>query len=406
MSDFTMPSLGADMESGTVVEWLVKPGSQVHKGDVIAVVETHKGAIEVEIFDEGVIEELLVEEGQEVPVGAVLARLTKAGEKREADTPEAPAVEEAGREPEAEREPEPEPERKPEPLPEPLRPALAARSNVSPAARRRAAERGIDPDRLHGTGIDGSVTLADVEAASPAATREEPRPAPAKVRRGFDPVQMRKGIASAMSRSKREIPHYYLTTTIDMSAAQAWLRDYNAARDPDERLLPAILTLRAAALALKEVPQLNGFWQDDAFAPSEAIHVGWAISLRGGGLIAPAIRDVDKLSIADLMRALKDVVARARSGGLRSSEMTDATFTITSLGERSAESVGGIIYPPQVAILGLGSIVERPWVIDGAVVPRPLATASLAADHRASDGHVGGQFLSTFARLMQEPPKP
>jgi len=397
MSDFAMPSLGADMESGTVVEWLVKPGAQVHKGDVIAVVETHKGAIEVEIFDEGVIEELLVAEGEEVPVGAVLARLTKAGE---AGTPEVRAVEEVH------PEPEPEPEREPEPSPEPFRPAPSERAKVSPAARRRAAERGIDADRLRGTGIDGSVTLADVEAASPGAASEEPRPRATKVKRGFDPVQMRKGIAAAMSRSKREIPHYYLTTTIDMSVAQVWLREYNAARDPDERLLPAVLTLRAAALALKEVPQLNGFWQEDAFAPSEAIHIGWAISLRGGGLIAPAIRDVDKLSIADLMRALKDVVARARSGGLRSSEMTDATFTITSLGERSAESVGGIIYPPQVGILGLGSIVERPWVIDGAVVPRPLATASLAADHRASDGHVGGQFLSTFARLMQEPPKP
>ncbi len=406
MSDFTMPSLGADMESGTVAEWLVKPGAQVHKGDVIAVVETHKGAIEVEIFDEGVIEELLVEEGEEVPVGTVLARLAKAGE---AAAPVAPVVEEARREPEPEPElrPEPQPTRAPAPSPEPVRTtAPGDRAKVSPAARRRAAERGIDSGTLHGTGIDGSVTLADVEAAPPAPQHQEAPPKATKVRRGFDPVQMRKGIAAAMSRSKREIPHYYLATTIDMSPAQAWLREYNAARDPDERLLPAVLYLRAAALALKEVPQLNGFWEKDAFAPSAAIHIGWAISLRGGGLIAPAIRDVDKLSIADLMHALKDVVARARSGGLRSSEMTDATFTITSLGERSAESVGGIIYPPQVAILGLGSVVERPWVADGAVVPRPLVQASLAADHRASDGHVGGLFLSTFARLMQEPPKP
>jgi pyruvate dehydrogenase E2 component (dihydrolipoamide acetyltransferase) len=276
---------------------------------------------------------------------------------------------------------------------------------MSPAARRRAAERGIDADQIHGTGIDGSVTLADVEAASPVPPQEQQRPVPSKIRRGFDPVQMRKGIAAAMSRSKREIPHYYLAATIDMSPAQIWLREYNAARDPGERLLPAVIYLRAAALALKQVPQLNGFWRDDAFWPSEPVHIGWAISLRGGGLIAPAIRDVDKLSIADLMRALKDVVARARSGGLRSSEMTDATFTITSLGERGVENVGGIIYPPQVAILGLGGIVERPWVVDGTVAPRPLVTASLAADHRASDGHVGSLFLQAFARLMQEPLK-
>ena len=402
MSDFTMPSLGADMESGTVVEWLVKPGSLVRKGDVIAVVETHKGAIEVEIFDEGVVEELVVKEGEEVPVGAVLARLRKAGEGHKAPK---------------EHKPEPLPEPGPAPSSEPLQLAAPARASpprpptpgerakVSPAARRRGAERGIDADHLHGTGIDGSVTLADVEAASPISLGEEQRPPPRKVRRGFDPVQMRKGIAAAMSRSKREIPHYYLATTIDMSPAQAWLREYNTARDPDERLLPAVLYLRAATLALKEVQQLNGFWRDDAFHPAESIHIGWAISLRGGGLIAPAIRDVDKLSIADLMRALKDVVARARSGGLRSSELTDATFTITSLGERGVENVGGIIYPPQVAILGLGGIVERPWVVDGAVAPRPLVTASLAADHRASDGHVGSLFLLAFARLMQEPPE-
>ncbi|MFN3891256.1 MAG: dihydrolipoamide acetyltransferase family protein [Beijerinckiaceae bacterium] len=406
MSDFTMPSLGADMESGTVVEWLVRPGSLVHKGDVIAVVETHKGAIEVEIFNEGVIEELVVKEGEEAPVGAVLARLRKVDEGHKAPT-----------EPTFKSKPEPSRERGPEPISEPLqRPAPAraspprsstpgGRAKVSPAARRRAAERGIDADHLRGTGIDGSVTLADVEAAQLIPLREESRPPSRKIRRGFNPVQMRKGIAAAMSRSKRDIPHYYLTTTIDMGPAQTWLREYNAARDPEERLLPAVLYLRAAALALKEIPQLNGFWRDDAFRRSESFHIGWAVSLRGGGLIAPAIRDVDKLSIAHLMRALKDVVARARSGGLRSSELTDATFTVTSLGERGVESVGGIIYPPQVAILGLGGIVERPWVVDGTVAPRPLVTASLAADHRASDGHVGSLFLSAFARLMQERPE-
>lgn len=407
MSDFTMPSLGADMESGTIVEWLVKPGSLVRKGDVIAVVETHKGAIEVEIFDEGVVEELVVKEGEEVPVGTVLARLRKEGEDHKAPTEPRPAPPpQAGREPGSEPRSEPlQPVEPALPSPPPRPSTPGERAKVSPAARRRAAERGIDADHIHGTGIDGSVTLADVEAASPIPRVEEPRHQLRKVRRGFDPVQMRKGIAAAMSRSKREIPHYYLATTIDLGLSQAWLSEYNAARDPNERLLSAVLYLRAAALALKEVPQLNGFWRDDSFRPSESVNIGWAISLRGGGLIAPAIRDVDKLSIADLMHALKDVVARARSGGLRSSELTDATFTITSLGERGVENVGGIIYPPQVAILGLGGVVERPWVVDGTVASRPLVTASLAADHRASDGHVGSLFLLAFARLLQEPPQ-
>lgn len=410
-----MPSLGADMESGKVVEWLVGPGSAVKKGDVVAVVETHKGAIEVEIFEEGVISELCADEGDEIPVGAPLARLERAGAPPaavpEKDVKPSPAVE-AETEAVTAKPPPPAPET-PEPAVKPpeaeVQPAAAAapvRARVTPAARRRAAELGIDPDALAGTGIDGSVTLADVEAAGPKATvRAAAGREPSKARQGFDPAQMRQAITAAMSRSKREIPHYYLASTIDMSPALEWLTDYNRARTPDERLLPTIPLLKAAALAVGEVPQLNGFWENDEFRPGAGIHIGWAISLRGGGLIAPAIRDVDRMSLPELMVAVRDVVSRARGGGLRSSELTDASFTVTSLGDRGADSVIGVIYPPQVAILGLGRIAERPWAVDGKLMVRPLVSASLAADHRASDGHTGGLFLSAIARLMQEPEK-
>jgi pyruvate dehydrogenase E2 component (dihydrolipoamide acetyltransferase) len=276
------------------------------------------------------------------------------------------------------------------------------RAKVSPAARRRAAELGLGVDALPGSGADGAVTLADVERA---AARPAPVPPPAarSPRGGFDPGLMRRAIAAAMGRSKREIPHYYLGTTIDFAAAAAWLDGYNAARDPADRLLPAVLLLKASAQALRDVPQLNGFWEGDAFRPGAGIHLGWAISLRGGGLVAPAIHDADRRSLPELMAALRDLVQRARSGGLRSSELTDPTITLTSLGDRGAESVFGVIYPPQVAIVGFGRVVQRPWVVDGALGVRPLVSATLAADHRASDGHVGGQLLAAIDRALQSP---
>ena len=267
-----------------------------------------------------------------------------------------------------------------------------------------AVDEGIGA--LTGTGVDGAVTLADVEAAA-AVPRPETTVAPSvKSRRtGFDPAEMRKAIAAAMGRSKREIPHYYLGHTVDLGPALGWLETFNAAQPVSQRLLPAVLLLKASALALREAPQLNGTFVDGTFQAGDGVHVGWAISLRGGGLVAPAIRDADQRALPDLMNAMRDLVRRARTGSLRSSELYSPTVTVTSLGERGAETVFGIIYPPQVAIIGFGSISTRPWVIDGRIEVRPLATISLAADHRASDGHVGALLLNAIDRLLQEPEK-
>jgi pyruvate dehydrogenase E2 component (dihydrolipoamide acetyltransferase) len=394
MAEFTMPALGADMETGKVVEWLVKPGDRVKRGDVVAVVETHKGAIDVECFQDGVIDEL-APLGVEMPVGAVLARVMRAGEGAAAAMaaqPSASAVSPPGAAALAVPAPEAVAMRQ---LPPP-----GTRARISPAARQRAEALGVDAELLRGSGADGAVTLADVEQVT--AGRAAPKDRPA-ARGGFDPVLMRQAIASAMARSKREIPHYYLSATIDFAAAQAWLEAYNATRDPLERLLSATLLLKACATALTEVPRLNGFWRDNAFEPAAAVHVGWAIALRGGGLVAPAIHDADRKTLPVLMGALRDLVQRARAGGLRSSELTDPTVTVTSLGERGAESVLGVIYPPQVAIVGFGRVVVRPWVCGGTVVPRPVIAVTLAADHRASDGHVGGQLLAAIDRALQDP---
>jgi pyruvate dehydrogenase E2 component (dihydrolipoamide acetyltransferase) len=382
MSDFLMPSLGADMEAGTLVEWLKKPGERVARGDVVAVVETQKGAIEIEIFEDGTIEELLVTPGTTVPVGTKLARLsggTAAPAKRAVPPPVAPAPAVA-------------------PATMPAKPPPAPREILaSPAARRIAAERGIDIAGIKGSGPGGAVVSTDLEPAAAA-----PAPA-APARRGLDLDAMRQAIAAAMARSKREIPHYYLGTAIDMHRAQRWLADTNATRPPTERLLLGALLLKAVALALRRSPELNGFHVGGAFRPSTAIHVGMAVAIRGGGLVAPAIHDTAERSLDDLMRALRDLVARVRAGTLRSSELTDPTVTLTSLGERGVESIQAVIYPPQVAIVGFGKLVERPWAVDGALAVRPIIQASLAADHRVSDGHRGALFLAEIDRLLQEP---
>jgi pyruvate dehydrogenase E2 component (dihydrolipoamide acetyltransferase) len=403
-----MPALGADMETGKLVEWRVRPGDRVRPGQIVAVVETHKGAIDVECFLDGIIDDL-VPLGTELPVGAPMAQVRGAGEAAGVAAPAAapPAAPPAAPRPTAAAA-APTPAAPPPP-PAALQAAFGlapTRARVSPAARRRAAELGIDADALAGTGVDGAVTLADVELA--ASRPRAPAPAPSSAatrapRGGFDPALMRQAIAAAMARSKREIPHYYLSTTIDFAAAQAWLADWNATHEPAERLLPAVLLLKAAARALAELPQLNGFWENDGFRAGPGVHPGWAIALRGGGLVAPAIHDADRLSLPALMAAMRDLVQRARTGGLRSSELADPTVTVTSLGERGAESVLGVIYPPQVAIIGFGRVAERPWVAGGAVLARPLVTATLAADHRASDGHLGGQLLAAIERALQAP---
>lgn len=309
-----MPSLGADMTAGRLVQWLKAPGDRVARGDLIAEVDTDKGAIEIEVFTDGVLAKTLVEPGAKVPVGTPLALIERAEAPGAAAAPPAPAA---------------------------------------PAA---------------------------------------PEPSP-----------MRQAIAAAMTKSKREIPHYYLSTTVDMGPAVTWLADRNRDRPPAERVLLAALELKAVALALRDFPDFNAWWVDGRLVPQSGVHIGVAISLRAGGLVTPAIHDADRRSLDDLMRALDDLVQRSRGGALRSSELTDGTITVTALGDRGVDAVFGVIYPPQVAIVGLGRVTARPLVVDGQVTARPAVTLSLSADHRASDGHRGALFLARVEQLLQEP---
>jgi pyruvate dehydrogenase E2 component (dihydrolipoamide acetyltransferase) len=405
--DFRMPSLGADMEAGTLVEWLVKPGDHVKRGDIIAVVETQKGAIEIETFETGEVEKFLVGLNTKVPVGTPLARIRAEGEAKAGPAPVAPPpAAKVERPPVA---PPVAPPLQPAPVPPPPRPAVVLRPvaegrvRVSPAARKLAETRGVDLSTLTGTGPEGAITYADVERgaeAAPVAVVAEKKRAP-----GLNLDAMRVAIAAAMARSKREIPHYYLAHDVDVSASEQWLTETNANRPPDNRLLMGALTLKAVALAARRYPAFNGFYQDNKFEPAPAVHVGVAVSIRGGGLAAPALHDVDQLSLDDLMAGMRDLVQRTRAGRIRSSELSDPTITVSSLGERGVETLYGIIYPPQVAIVGVGKVVARPWVIDGAIGPRPVVTITLSADHRVSDGHAGALFLAEIGKLLQEPDK-
>lgn len=527
-----MPALGADMDEGTLVEWLVKPGDEIRKGELIAVVDTAKSAIEVESFHTGTVEQLVIPVGETVPVGTVLATIVEPGAaaapaaagapaaavtarempaagERAAAAPVAPAAKparaaakakraragakakraeaKAGRAPAAA---EAAPGVRAAP-PGPAEPARAAvLGGITPLVRREAGELGVDLARVHGTGRGGAITRADVERAAGAAARaaapgaaaaaapaaragaagaararvtplarrvaaelgvdlaavtgtgaqgairerdvqqaaragpaaaaaagEAPAgaAAAAEAAAGEKPagragatkaertLAMRQAIARLMARSKREIPHYYVSNTVDMAAAMTWLRERNLELDMSERLVPAALLLKAAALAARQIPQVNGYWVDDHFDPAGHVHLGTAISLRGGGLITPAIHDADQLTLRELMAGLRDLVTRARAGRLRRAELTDATITVTNLGDQGVESVYGVIYPPQVALIGFGKVAERPWASGGMLGVRPVVRTTLAADHRATDGYTGARYLAAIADLLQQP---
>ena len=470
MVEFCMPSLGADMEAGTVYDWRVQPGDPVRRGDVIASVETDKGIIDVEIFEDGMVEQILVEAGTRVPVGAVLAVIRSAEGApallRQAQGRPVAAMTEAA----VAEKVHPLPQR-PSGLPGRIEVAPAGngrRLKVSPAARKRAAELGVDLSAVQGTGPGEAVTLEDVEqaaatAARPVHTKAEgdhirvspvarrvaeemgidlgavegtgprgaisradvervaagrsvigekevraapeaaaPAQLPPKTQADFQ-AGMRRAIAAAMSRSNRDIPHYYLETHIDMSHALDWLEAENLNRPIKDRILPAVLLIKAVARALGDVPELNGYWLDDQLQVQEAIHIGFAIALRQGGLVTPAIHHADLKSLDELMAALRDLITRTRSGGLRSSELTDTTITVTNLGDTGVEKVYGVIYPPQVALVGFGKVTEQVWVEKGMMGIRPVLSATLAGDHRATDGRRGGQFLDALNEYLQEP---
>lgn len=431
---FAMPSLGADMEAGRITEWLVQPGDHVARGQIVVVVETDKSDIEVEVFQAATVAELLVAEGDVVPVGTPIARLS----------PDHPG---AG-EPAAARPTE-------EGVPAAARPAERDEALVehvegrvtSPVLRHLADELHVDATHLHGTGPGGRIVRDDiVRAARPSATvppaaraagrRITPRARRLMAERGLSTEQfadrdlvtgddvlaapattphgaasaprraetrqdsMRRHIADLMQRSWREIPHYHVAQRLDITAVMERLNVVNAERPLAERIVPGALLLCAAARAAARVHECNGWWHEGHFQPSETVDLGLVLSLRTGGIIVPTIRGADELSPAEMMQRMTALVQQARQGRLRSSHLGEASITVTSLGDRGADSVIGVIHPPQVALVGLGAVRDDVWPDGTGVAVRPTVHATLAGDHRATDGLAGSRFLAQMQTLL------
>ena len=377
MIEFQMPSLGADMEDGTLIEWKKKPGDVVKRGDIIAEVETQKGLIEIEVFDEGSIAELLIQEGTKVPVGTKMALIQPNAVEAEKPIELHPIMEKIS-----------------EPIIEEKTDTISIKA--SPLAKKMAQENHIDLSKIIGTGPDGAITKEDIEASIKHTETAETE----KISTPSEAIRM--AVAAAMSKSNREIPHYYLEKKIDMTKALAWLQEANKQRTVANRLLPVVLFIKAMAKSLKEVPDLNAVWENGLLQKTE-INIGFVVSLRNGGIIVPAIPQSDTKSADEIMAALNDLIPRARALKLRSSELSSSTITLTNLGDAGADTVFGIIYPPQVAIVGLGTITEQPFAENGMLGIRSLANVTLAGDHRATDGLTGSRFLSSLDKNLQNP---
>ncbi|TCI01994.1 2-oxo acid dehydrogenase subunit E2 [Corallincola luteus] len=400
MKEITMPSFGSDMEQGVLTEWLVKVGDTVKRGDPIAVIETNKGAIELDAYDEGCISELLIKVGQKTPVGQPIAQLSQLNDEADLavisaqrsatklnDLPGS-SVANKGKQAASQS-----------PC-QPLGSASGGKTSVfypaSPAARELAQQHNMPLSAVAGSGPDGAIRLVDVQAA----LVEKPKPTPS--RSGFDPQQMRDAIAATVTRSKQQIPHYYLSHTLDITLLEQHLSLLNGEREPLQRILLIAPLLRVIARSLVKYPQLNGHYLQ-RFAPSETIDIANAVNLRGGGLVMPVLRDVDHLSVDGLMQQLQALVERAKQGTLKFSDLDAPSFTVSNIGDRGVEAMWGVIYPPQVAIVGLGCPREAVVVEQGKVVIRRVMTVTLSADHRVTDGHYGSRFLTELNKRLQKP---
>ena len=409
--DLKMPSFGADMAEGTLVEWLVKEGEQIKRGHVIAEIETDKGIIDLDIFEDAVIEKLLLKEGEQVAVGTPIARLRSLSDAP-ATLPDSPS--EAAIIDEAETPTDNKPDTETTVEEETTTETIPDRHDfilATPAARAFADKHKLSLHSARALNADKKlITLAMVEAMhketasavqeNVAETATEQRP---QDKAGFDKEAMRQSISDTVTRSKQEIPHYYLSQRLDITALEDHLHGYNAGVAPEQRILLAAPLLCAIARTLMKNNQLNGLYINGSFSAGSTVNLANAVNLRGGGLVMPVIRDAQMLTPVSMMEQLKGQVTRSRSASLRISELDGGSFTVTNIGERGAEQMFAVIYPPQVAIIALGTPHQEAMIIDGGIQIRSIVEATLAADHRVSNGHTGARLLYQLNQQLQKP---
>ena len=410
MTDILMPALSPTMEEGILAKWLVKVGDSVRSGDLIAEIETDKATMEVEAVDEGVIEALLVAEGTEgVKVNTPIARLS--GENSPVVTAPAPS---------------PVPASAPvvtapaSPVEKVVIPKGSQRILASPLARRLAAERGLDLAALTGSGPHGRIIRVDVEAAATASgpakvASPSPVPAPAPAaslaQLGYAedsytlvPLDgMRRTVARRLTESARDIPHFPLTIDVEIDALLAARSRINSLLEPrGVKVSVNDLVIKAAALALKQVPEANASFTPEGIALHRHADISMAVAV-DGGLITPIIRKAEQKGLAEIALEAKDLAERARNRKLKPEEFQGGTFSISNLGMFGIRQFGSIINPPQGAILSVGAGEARAVVRDGQVVIRTLMTVTLTCDHRVIDGAIGARWLAAFRALIEEP---
>ena len=452
-TSIVMPQLGYDMREGTIVRWLKEEGEDVTRGEIIAEIETDKAVVEFSPTTGGVLRRIVAGAGDIVPVGQLIAVIGDADEALpdELTAPASPVA--AAEQVPATPAPAPTPvAESPPAVPEaevrasPIARRLAREKGVdlanltgsgpggriveadvlaaaavlsapggvlaSPLARRLAREGGIDLSSLTGSGPGGRIVEADVLAASAAPAAETPEPSPAEAAAAEpaaapagDQVQlsrMRQTIAKVTSDSKREAPHFYVASDIDMSKAMDLRRDINDQVDPDSRVSVNDLIVKASALAIGRHPKFNSFFRDDYLQMNPSINVGIAIALESG-LIVPGIPGCEGKTLAEIAVDSRDLAARATSGTLRAEEYTGTTYSVSNLGMFGVDSFTAIIYPPHAAILAVGAVKEQPVVRSGEITIAQIMKATLSVDHRVADGAEAAQFLSEIKRLLENP---
>lgn len=436
MAEITMPKMSDTMEEGKVIRWLKHQGDQVTEGEPIAEIETDKANVEMEAFEPGILKDILVKEGDTVPVGATIATIEAPGT---AAAPAAPPQEvvSAGEQPQIPSQQAPEPFSSDQvplatapPPPEAAQPAPqkvekpaeapeGERIKASPLARKMAEERSIDLSTVHGTGPNGRIVEADIEgytkqaapeaprAPAPQAAPPQPAPKPAGPRAEVPSEErelskMRKTIAHRMAQSKQTVPHFYVTVDIAMDRASMVRDELNSMDGDRPKISFTDMIIKASALTLKEFPNINASYHEDKLLVHKEINVGMAVAL-DDGLVVPVIHDADQKDLRDIASDTKGLAERARAGSGLMSDYTGGTFTVSNLGMFDVEEFSSIINPPEAASLAVGTITDTPVVVDGELTVSKRMKATLSADHRVMDGAVAAKFMQALKKKLEAP---
>ena len=435
-SDVLMPRLSDSMEEGTVLKWLVEVGGEVKRGQPLVEIETDKANMTHDADTDGVLLEVLANEGDTLAIGEPIARVGEEGEAPEGeapaqqDDPEQEAPSEDSPEPE---EPKAEEESEPEPEPEPEQPSAPTSSDddervkASPVARRMAGEMGVDLASVQGTGPGGRVVKADVEKAAegggaeapkekppaekqaaPEEKKEAPAAAPAKGEAGakgepevVELTRLQRTVSRRMAESKATAPDFTIDLDVDMTMCIELRQRLKESTDHPPSFNDMVV--KAAALALRDHPKVNGAYRDGTFELYPRVNVGVAVAAQDA-LVVPVVRDADEKSLGEIARRARALIEKVREGTITPPELSGATFTVSNLGMYGIERFTAIVNPPQAAILSVGALMKKAVVDDrGRVVARDMMALRLACDHRILYGADGAEFLAAVRKLLEEP---